>query len=92
MPKVKVEMDDVSFTMIRNAEGKWDVILTDTSGLPISEGESHEHTFTCTDKQASAILALMVGEIEDDELLNQHLYGIANPALAGVPDRLRPIP
>jgi len=55
-------------------------------------------TFTSTVKitrvtaiQASAIIALFVGELEDSEL-NTKLFAIAEPALIDFPHECRPIP
>lgn len=83
---------DLDLTLDWNA-GKIQMTVRDTSGLPTRNTDGRiEVTKTITTTQASAIIALFVSEIEDDQELNKALYKIAEEILGDLPQNLRPIP
>ena len=79
---------DIEVTVERLGPEQWKFDVEDTSEIP---AEQKRIVKTLTDSEASATLALFVGEMKEDDL-NTALYEIAERAWKGVPLNLRIIP
>ena len=86
---------DMEFTIERLTEDQWQMTI---EGVDWNREvlEHHErkvtHTYMLTDAQASATLALFVGELKDNRTLNAALYEIAEEVWKNTPQAVRPIP
>jgi hypothetical protein len=83
---------DLDLTLEWN-NGSINMTVKDTSGLPTRNADGRiEITKTITTIQASAVIALFINELEEDQELNKALYKIAEEAIGDLPQNLRPIP
>lgn len=80
---------DCEWTMERLAPNCWQLIVR---GYSLLGHEWSERLFTLTDSQASATMALFIGEVMDNETLNIALYEIAEEVWNGVEQQFRIIP
>lgn len=82
---------DMEWHLERRAQDQWVMEVEDLSLHPTAGRRHLERTLT--DAQASATLALFVGEMEkDDELNKKKIYDIAEQVWSTVPQNLRVIP
>jgi len=85
---------DMEFTLERRGDNDWKfVVAGGDNGAPMPQAISRPiRTFTLTNAQASATLALFIGELESDLDLNAKLYAIAETVWSNVEQHFRPIP
>ena len=82
---------DMEFTIERLDQDKWQMTI---EGVAFERSGMNKvtHTYMLTDEQASATLALFVGELKDNPTLNAALYEIAEEVWKNTPQAVRPIP
>ena len=99
---VHAQAADIEFTLEPRADGKWSFTIEGVSDISLAAGDSGlseaqpvertKQTFALNDRQASATMALFVGELLEDSALNDKLYEIAQEVWKDVPNHFRPIP
>lgn len=81
---------DMEFTIERRGPNDWHLLIE--SVVSINPEAKQTKKFTLTDEQASATMALFIGELENNEVLNSELYKIAERVWGNVEQHFRPIP
>lgn len=86
---------DVEWTLLRHMAGLWVMVVEGVPDPKTRDGIGEvtaKREFTLNDEQASATVALFIGELENDQELNAKLYAIAEQVWKDVPMHFRPIP
>jgi hypothetical protein len=79
---------DIEWTMDRKGPDQWE--LTIEAVVDVDPLAKSQRVLTLTDLQASATLALFIGEM--DSPINEQLYSIASPVWDALPLEFRLIP
>ena len=92
---------DMEFVVERRGQNNWQITIEGVTDISLAVGDNGlsepqsipriKKTYTLTDAQASATLALFIGELEDSEL-NAKLYVIAEEIWKDVAPPFRLIP
>ena len=85
MQVITAIIEDKAFTARLQGDNLWHVTATDTvTGV--------EESFTATDHQFGAVMALAITGYYDHAVVNNYLYDLAEQVQTNVPPQLRLIP
>ena len=82
--------DDIEWHLERYGHDDWRMVVVGIANIEARRMETRR--FTLTDAQASATLALFIGDSTLHDDLSASLYEIAECVWRNVPQHLRPIP
>jgi hypothetical protein len=95
--QMSARIADTEMVATLTVNGNWKVVCTDHFDGPSSREEGHVKIVEAvwTNQQIAAVYALFAGMGEESETppeVTKYLYSIAEPAIAGWPNNVRPIP